>query len=61
MKKKEILILSITIFLTVIAWTLAEIIHTSSKKTDTEVKSLQEIKSFRLNKSIFDIIETKEP
>ncbi|OGK31509.1 hypothetical protein A3F29_04155 [Candidatus Roizmanbacteria bacterium RIFCSPHIGHO2_12_FULL_33_9] len=61
MKKKETLIISVTIFLTVIAWTLAEIIHTSSKRINNEVKSLQEIKTFRLNKSIFDIIETKEP
>ncbi|MEX1052583.1 MAG: hypothetical protein WEC80_01930 [Patescibacteria group bacterium] len=61
MKKKEILILSITIFLTVIAWTVAEIVHTSSKRTDTQVQSLQEIQTFRLDKSIFDIIETKEP
>ncbi|MFH1827432.1 MAG: hypothetical protein ABH812_03325 [bacterium] len=61
MKKKDILIISITIFLTVIAWTIAEIIHTSSNKDNLVVKSLQQIKTVQLDKSVFDIIESKEP
>lgn len=61
MRKKDILIISITIFLTVIAWTIAEIIHTSSSKEDLTVKSFQHTKTVQLDKSIFDIIESKEP
>ena len=61
MKKKDIFIISVTIFLTVIAWTVAEIIHTSNKEISSEVKSLQKVKTVQLDKSIFDIIESKEP
>lgn len=61
MKKKEIFILSLTIFLTVIAWSIAEIFHAATKEEDQELKSLQIIKSYTLDKNIFDIIESKVP
>ena len=61
MKKKEVFILSLTIFLTVIAWTIAEIIHASTKNEDQELKSLRIIRSYKLEKNIFDIIESKVP
>ncbi len=61
MNKKELFILSITVFLTVIAWTVADILHTTTRELDTEVKSLQKIRSYQLDKSIFDIIESKQP
>ncbi len=61
MNKKEIFILSLTIFLTVIAWTIAEIIHASTKDYNQELKSLQVIRSYKLEKNIFDIIESKIP
>lgn len=61
MNKKEIFILSLTIFLTVIAWTVSEIIHVSTKSDNQELKSLQVIKSYKLEKNIFDIIESKVP
>ncbi len=61
MNKKELFILSITVFLTVIAWTVADILHTATRELDTEVKSLQKIRSYQLDKSIFDIIESKQP
>lgn len=61
MNNKDIFILSLTIFLTVIAWTVADIIHTTTRELDVEVKSLQQIRSYQLDKSIFDIIESKNP
>lgn len=61
MNKKELFILSLTIFLTIIAWTISEIIHTSTRNDDQELKSFQIIKSFKLDKDIFDIIESKIP
>ncbi len=61
MNNKDTFILSLTIFLTVIAWTVADIIHTTTRELDVEVKSLQQIRSYQLDKSIFDIIESKNP
>ncbi len=61
MNNKDTFILSLTIFLTVIAWTIADIIHTTTRELDVEVKSLQQIRSYQLDKSIFDIIESKNP
>ncbi len=61
MNNKDTFILSLTIFLTVIAWTIADIIHTTTRELDVGVKSLQQIRSYQLDKSIFDIIESKNP
>ena len=61
MNNKDTFILSLTIFLTVIAWTIADIIHTTTRELDVEVKSLQQIRSYQLDKSIFDIIKSKNP
>jgi diketogulonate reductase-like aldo/keto reductase len=61
MNRKEILIISITIFLTVIAWSIAEIIHiNSSKKTENVLGNIN-VKSFKIDKKIFPTLEIKNP
>jgi hypothetical protein len=60
MKKKEILVLSISVFLTVIAWLVADIIHASTKeRVETEI-ALPNIKNYVLDESIIQILESKQ-
>ena len=59
MKKKELFLLSIGIFLTVITWLIADIIHTS---TEDKIKSritIPNLKQYKIDKNIFTILEQK--
>ncbi len=61
MNKKEFLVISVTIFLTVIAWTVAEIIHINSKSQNNFVIGNANVKSFKIDEKIFPTIEIKKP
>ena len=61
MNKKEVLIIAITIFLTVIAWSVAEIIHINSRSSEKSIIGNIDVKSFKISKEIFQVIENKNP
>lgn len=59
MKRKEAFILALTIFLTVIAWVVSDIIHARDKehaKLDITVPSE---KAYNIDESIFTILESR--
>ncbi|MEK7633338.1 MAG: hypothetical protein AAB437_00650 [Patescibacteria group bacterium] len=55
MKRKEILLLSIGVFLTVIAWLIADIYHTSTEDKIKSKINLPQINRYEINK---DLLET---
>lgn len=60
MNKKELLFLSIGIFLTVIAWLIADIYHAATEekiKTRIEIPKLD---NYKINKELLDIIKNKK-
>lgn len=60
MNQKEILFISLTIFLTIVAWSISElyIIH---KSTPTE-KQIESVKlEYAIDTTILDILENKTP
>jgi len=61
MNRKEVLIIAITIFLTVIGWSVAEIIHINSKKAEKSIIGNFKINSFKIEEKILQNIENKNP
>ncbi len=59
MSKKEVLILSISIFLTVIAWLIADIIHASTRERIEEKVTLPNIENYTIDRKIIEILESK--
>ena len=59
MSKKEILILSVSIFLTVIAWLIADIIHASTRERIEEEVTLPNIENYTIDRKIIEILESK--
>lgn len=60
MNKKELLFLSIGIFLTVIAWLIADIYHAATEekiKTRIEIPKLD---NYKINKELLDILKNKK-
>ncbi len=59
MNKKEVLVLAVSIFLTVVAWLIADIIHASKRqKIEAEV-ALPNIDDYTIDKRIIEILESK--
>lgn len=59
MNRKELLLLSIGVFLTVVAWLIADIHHaatTEKIKVKTEIPTL---KRYQINQEVLDILKTK--
>jgi nitrogen fixation protein FixH len=61
MNRKEVLIIAVTVFLTVIAWSIAEIMHKNSQSKNTLVIGNTNVKSFQIDNKIFQVIENKNP
>lgn len=59
MNKKEVLILSISVFLTVIAWLIADIIHASTREKVEKEITLPNIETYKLDRKIIEILESK--
>ncbi|MCL4363942.1 hypothetical protein M1328_01755 [Patescibacteria group bacterium] len=60
MKKKDILVLSIGVFLTVIAWLVADIYHASTEQkvqTKIEVPTLD---NYTISKDLLNVIRSKQ-
>jgi hypothetical protein len=61
MNKKEVLFLSICVFLTVIAWLVADIVHTSSsKQLDEDIEQVAPVEPIKLDSKIFELLEQKK-
>lgn len=61
MNKKELLILSIIIFLSIVMWLVADIYHTMSieKINRSELPPL--IVNYKIDKNILNLLEKKQP
>lgn len=60
MNKKELMLLSIGIFLTVIAWLIADIHHASTEeKLKTKVE-LPAVKSYNISKEVLQQLQEKK-
>ncbi len=59
MNKKELLIMSIGVFLTVIAWLVADIYHAATEEiVQAQVRS-HRIVNYKIDKDILKVIESK--
>lgn len=60
MNKKEILIISISIFLTIIAWVIIDLYHIQQKiNTTTNIKPM-EIPNYRMDKKLIDLLRERK-
>ena len=59
MKKKELLLLSIGIFLTVIAWLVSDIYHTSIEEKVKSKIELPVVTKYRISGDILEILKNK--
>lgn len=62
MNKKELLFISITIFLTAIAWLIADIYQVSSQPKIKAIIKLPEISTnYQIDKNILNTLKEKKP
>jgi hypothetical protein len=59
MKKKELLLLSIGIFLTVITWLVSDIYHTSIEEKVKSKIELPVVTKYRISGDILEILKNK--
>ncbi|MDO8741610.1 MAG: hypothetical protein Q7J11_00505 [Candidatus Roizmanbacteria bacterium] len=59
MNKKEILLLSIGVFLTVIAWLIADIYHASTENKIKLKISLPQVYQYKINKDLLETLKNK--
>jgi len=59
MKKKEILLLSIGVFLTVIAWLIADIYHAATTEKIKVKTQIPTLKKYEIKKETLDILKMK--
>ncbi len=59
MNKKEILLLSIGVFLTVVAWLIADIYHASTEDKIKSKISLPQVYRYKINKDILETLKNR--
>jgi len=59
MNRKELLLLSIGVFLTVIAWLVADIIHASSQEKVKVNMEIPTLKKYQINKNLLNTLKNK--
>jgi hypothetical protein len=60
MNKKELLLISIGIFLTVVCWLIADIYHASVySKNQYQVESMPSMSSYEINKDVLNKLSDK--
>jgi hypothetical protein len=59
MNKKEILLLSIGVFLTVVAWLIADVYHASTEDKIESKISLPQINQYKINKNLLETLKDK--
>ena len=61
MNKKELLAISIGIFLTIIAWMVADLYHAKQSTVVEDVVNQAEVPNYKINPTIFSILKEKNP
>lgn len=61
MNKRELLVISIGIFMTIIAWMIADLYHTKQTTVVDEVANQVFVPSYKINPTIFTILKEKSP
>jgi len=59
MNRKEILLLSIGVFLTVIAWLIADVYHASTEDKIKSKISIPQVYQYKINKDTLEILKNK--
>jgi len=59
MNRKEVLLLSMGVFLTVICWLIADIYHASTEDKIKSKMSLPQIYKYKISKDVFDTLKNK--
>ena len=59
MNKKELLLFSIGLFLTVIAWLIADIHHAATTEKIKERTEIPTLKRYEINKNMLDVLKSK--
>ncbi|MCX7955697.1 MAG: hypothetical protein N2593_01130 [Patescibacteria group bacterium] len=60
MNKKEVLYITIGIFLTIIAWIVADIYYINNRKKSKIEIDIPKIENYKINKEVLRIIENKK-
>ncbi len=60
MNKKEILMISIGVFLTVIAWLIADVYHAATEEKMKVKVELPKAKKYEVDLTILDILQNKK-
>lgn len=61
MNKKEFLIISVIIFLTIIAWIMIDVYQIKASKIDTNSIKQVTLTNYEINQKIINIISDKNP
>ncbi|MGB9707212.1 MAG: hypothetical protein ACPL1D_00450 [Microgenomates group bacterium] len=61
MNRKELLIISIIIFLSVIMWLVADIYHSVTVSKIKQPEMFPLVINYKVNKNILDLLEKKQP
>lgn len=61
MNKKEILLISVIIFLSAIFWLIADIYHAATEEKIKEKITLPEINKYEINTQILKVLEERKP
>ncbi len=59
MNRKEVLLLSIGVFLTVIAWLIADIYHASTEDKIKSRMSLPQVYQYKISKDLLETLKNK--
>lgn len=60
MNKKELLFISLGIFLTVIVWVVADIYHASVEDKIKDRVELPDLRNYTIDKKVLEIIKSRE-
>lgn len=60
MNKKEFLYIAIGIFLTIIAWVIADIYHASTEQKIKNKIEIPQIENYTIDKNVLEVIENKK-
>ncbi len=60
MNKKEVLFLSIGVFLTVVAWLIADIYHAATEEKIKIKIDIPQLENYKISKELLQVIENKK-
>ncbi len=61
MNRKELFVLSLTIFLTVVIWVVSDIVHARAREHAKLDMSVPSTKEYHIDKNIFTILQNRAP